>query len=131
MADPVRESLKQIDADSWLIGTRSILKRTSTAATAGHLWESSDGSFYSICDAPTPPPQASVLPPDSPFQKAHDAGNAAAAWDLGDAFLKVKLVQDRRGVTEEHNTLDWLAKQELSFDVPKCCIMPNTTIEDT
>lgn len=48
----------------------------------------------------------------------YDAGDASAVWSFGDAFLKVKLAQDRMAATREHVTLRWLAGCKLSFAIP-------------
>ncbi|GAM88508.1 hypothetical protein ANO11243_065410 [Dothideomycetidae sp. 11243] len=117
--DAVRDSIKQIDQDQWLIAGLFILTRTK-APRPGFLWESADGRhYYSVCAARDPLPTAVALPLNV-FEKVHDAGDASAVWDLGEAFLKVNMVHDRKDATDEPTTLRWLAEQKnLSFDFPK------------
>ncbi|GAM83544.1 hypothetical protein ANO11243_015320 [Dothideomycetidae sp. 11243] len=126
MSRPVRESLKQIDAVSWLIGDKFILSKTLDATKCARTWPADDGTFYSISIAPIVPPSAGPLWTDSQFRKIHDAGDCAAVWDMGAFFLKIHdtpfKLQDmpsRDSATKEHTTLTWLAEQNLSFAVPK------------
>ncbi|KAK2591452.1 hypothetical protein QQS21_010861 [Conoideocrella luteorostrata] len=118
MATHVRDSVKQIRENLWLIGDKAILHR-SPAFVPEFSWKASDGSYYTISDVSVPAPSAGALPPDSIIRQVHDAGDASAVWSLGDAFLKVKLLQDRTGATRERVTLEWLAKRKLSFRVPR------------
>lgn len=119
MAAPVRESLKQIDDDSWLIAGRLVLKRTNTIEPIGHLWKTPLGEFFSIAQAPSPLPFAEQLPSGSFIRKVHDCGDASAVWNFGEAILKVNLIHDRQAATQEATTLKWLADKDLSFPVPK------------
>ncbi|TPX14898.1 uncharacterized protein E0L32_005007 [Thyridium curvatum] len=117
MASHVRNSVKQIDGDSWLIGEKLVLHKKQSAQE--WLWrDSNDGCYYSIAEAPTPLPITIPLQSNSYVRLVHDAGDALAVWSFGDAFLKVKLVQDRTAATREHVTLRWLAGRKLSFAIP-------------
>ena len=118
MAGLVRDSVKQIREDSWLIGDKVILDR-NFSLVPNYLWKSDDGSYYTVSNAPIPPPPANPLPSDSMIRLVHDAGDASAVWSFGEVFLKVKLFQDRKAATGEHTTLEWVAKKEPSFDIPK------------
>ncbi|KAB5515598.1 kinase-like domain-containing protein [Coniochaeta sp. 2T2.1] len=112
----VRDSVRQIDPQSWLIGGEFVVSRRRSAQ--GSLWGDSHGWGYTILDPPPFPPSTSPLPPESHVRLIHDAGDASAVWTFGHAFLKVKLVQDTNTATEEHVTLKWLAERKLSFAVP-------------
>ncbi|KFA81187.1 hypothetical protein S40288_10209, partial [Stachybotrys chartarum IBT 40288] len=118
MAGQVRDSVKQIEENSWLIGDKAILHR-SLSPVPNYSWKSDDGSFYTLSNTSFPQPQVKPLPSDSIIRQVHDAGDASAVWSLGNAFLKVKLFQDRNQATKENTTLDWLANRKISFDVPK------------
>lgn len=54
----------------------------------------------------------------------HDARDASAVWSFGDAFLKVKLAQDRMAATREHVPLRWLAERKISFTIPAVLYQP-------
>jgi len=99
MAAHVREPVKQIDKNSWLIGTKSILRRRSSPL-AEYLWKDNNGFWYSLLNATSPLPAAGPLPSASHIRQVNDAEDASAAWSFGDAFLKVKLTpQDFRDTT--------------------------------
>lgn len=117
MTRHVRDSVKQIDAQSWLIGENFVVRRKDSAEES--LWGDSDGWGYTILDTPPFPPSTSPLPPESHVPPIYEAGDASAVWTFGDAFLKVKLVQDTKTATPEHVTLRRLAERELSFTVPR------------
>ena len=118
MAGQVRDSVKQIEENSWLIGDKAILHR-SLSPVLHYSWTSDDGSFYTLSDAFFPQLQVKPLSSNSIIRQVHDAGDASAVWSFGNAFLKIKLFQDRKQATKEHTTLDWLADRKISFDVPK------------
>ena len=63
-------------------------------------------------------PTARAVPADSHVRLVHDAGDASAVWSFGDAFLKVKLAQDRMAATRECVPLRWLAERKISFTIP-------------
>jgi hypothetical protein len=117
----VRDSVRQIDCNAWLVGDQFIIRR-QRPAPAEFLWEDSDGFWYTLSDAVPPLPPSTPLPADSHIRQVHDAGDASAVWSFGDAFLKIKLTPpDFRNTTKEHTTLEWLARhrEQLSFAVPR------------
>lgn len=118
LPDQVRESLKQIDSNSWLIADKFILRRTASASDSASLWQTADGSHFSFSEVSFPLPPVNPLPADGPIKLIHDVGFRSAVYDLGDAILKVKL-DDEGGTTKEVTTLNWLSEQNLTFSSPK------------
>jgi aminoglycoside phosphotransferase len=113
----VRDSIREVDANTWLIGDRILLSRQALPLS-GPSWGNGSGSCYVVSDAPSPPPPSKPLPAGSEFRKVYDAGDSAAAWFIGDAVCKVKILNPNS--TREHITLGFLHRQvSLSFAVPK------------
>ncbi|PVH91194.1 hypothetical protein DM02DRAFT_366081 [Periconia macrospinosa] len=106
---PVRESIVEVGDNSWVIGDEIFLSRQCVAPHSGCFWSDGAGSFYTISAEPAiqPLPQTSPLSPSSPIQLVHDAGDCNAAWRIGEAFLKVQLL-DTSTTTREHTTLAYL-----------------------
>ena len=66
MLGHLRDSVKQVDGNSWLIDDRLFLRRSQAHETSEeYLWRDGEGWHYSIVDAPTPLPNASPLSSDS------------------------------------------------------------------
>ena len=114
----VRQSVQQIDNTSWLIGRKHVLRHVQGPRQEGCLWEnSSDGSYYTLSAAPVPAPDAGPLAPDGHARQIHDAGDVSAVFSFGDALIvKVRVAND--STRREPETLAFLAKQQLSFDIP-------------
>jgi hypothetical protein len=88
---PVRDSVKQIDANSWLVGSKHVLHHVQGPREGDCLWESpSDGSYYTLSAAPVP---------------------------RGDGLI-IKIRIATENTRREPETLAFLAKQQLSFDIP-------------
>ncbi|CAG8091182.1 unnamed protein product [Penicillium salamii] len=118
MGDPVRESIKQVDKNTWLIGAL-ILHRSNGYSDTATWYDRDDDLSYILTDAPDPAPPFVPLPPDHPnIVLVYDAGNRSAVWSLGNsAFCKVKVrVND---TTREATTLEFVQKQQPRFDTPK------------
>ncbi|KAH7016272.1 uncharacterized protein B0I36DRAFT_368835 [Microdochium trichocladiopsis] len=115
----VRDSVRQIDNTTWLIGTSHVLRLEQGPGNSGSLWEnSSDGSSYDLSRAPEPLPNARPIPDNSHVRQIHDAGDASAVFAFGDALiLKIRLAT--HGTRQEPETLALLAGKTLSFDIPK------------
>lgn len=115
LKDPVRESIKQVDENTWLVGPL-ILHRSSGYSDAATWYDQGADSSYTLTDAPAPPPPSIPLSVDNPvFVKVYDAGNASAVWSVGNsAFCKVKIRPD--GTTREPTTLRFVQKQQPSFE---------------
>ncbi|KND86903.1 hypothetical protein TOPH_08474 [Tolypocladium ophioglossoides CBS 100239] len=99
-----------------LFGDRILLSRRPEP-TPGMSWSDGNGSFYTMSEAPTPPPPSRPLSATTHIKKVYDAGDASAVWDLGDAFCKAKNLDPE--TTREHTTLAYLrSKPCLSFTIP-------------
>ncbi|KAK0701521.1 hypothetical protein B0T21DRAFT_455797 [Apiosordaria backusii] len=118
---PVRESIREINDKSWVIGGRILLSRQSLPPSSGTFWGDGTGSFYTITDAPHPPSEYLPLPATShPFEKVYDVGDAHATWIIGEAALKVQLVpKEIPSVTREHVTINEVKKRSFSFAIPE------------
>ncbi|KAK4201564.1 kinase-like domain-containing protein [Triangularia verruculosa] len=114
----VRDSVKQIDKASWLVGSKHVLRHLQGPRKEDCLWEnSSDGSYYTLSTAPVPLPDAGPLAPNGHASQIHDAGDASAVFCFGDALIiKVRIAED--GTRREPETIAFLAGQQLSFDIP-------------
>ncbi|KAI2613361.1 kinase-like domain-containing protein [Hypoxylon sp. NC1633] len=124
----IRDSLKQIDKTSWLVGDKYIVRYfqgQGEGASEGEncLWKSHSGSsYYTISDTPsTCTLPSATLPSDGHVRQIHDAGDSSAVFRFGEALiLKVKTLSPvaSRFSLQEHKTLAFLAKQHLSFVIP-------------
>lgn len=117
MEDPVRDSIKQVDEGTWIIGTLILHRSTGYSDTAKWYDRDHDLSYF-LADAPDPAPPFVPLPADHPDSKlVYDAGNCSAIWSIGNsAFCKVKVqVND---TTREATTLGFVQKQQPDFDTP-------------
>lgn len=119
MVGHVRDSVQQVDENSWLIDGKLLLRRRQTLEGADYLWKDGQGWYFTITKASTPPPCAAALSPDSFPKLIYDVGDASVVFDFGDALLRVKDHHPFRGVTPEPATLSWLADRRLSFPVPR------------
>lgn len=118
----INESLREIDSQTWLVGDKLLLSRSSTASS-DYLWSDGCGSFYSISEAPaaiaSTSHQALATTPSSSIQLVYNAGNASAVWKIGNAFLKVKASPpSQSSTTREHVTLARVKAMAPSFAVP-------------
>lgn len=78
---------------------------------------SKDFIDYKIFEAPKTVPDSVSIPPGSHLRLIHDVGNASAVFSVGDKLvLKVKKVH--KDQPREDDTLEFLAKQTLSFEYP-------------
>lgn len=114
----VRESLREVDNNTWLFGDRILLSRGPSPTTTGTSWSDGHGSFYTLSEAPSPPPPSRLQLTNDHIEQVYDAGDASAVWDLGDAFCKAKKCLEPES-TREHTTLAYLhSKPSLSFNIP-------------
>ncbi|OQD73402.1 hypothetical protein PENDEC_c015G01543 [Penicillium decumbens] len=118
MKDPVREPIKQVDENTWLIGPL-ILQRSSGYSDTATWYDRDDDLSYTVTDAPNPAPPSVPLAPDHPnIVLVYDAGDASAVWSIGKAaFCKVKLQVS--GTTREATTLEFVRKKQPGFETPK------------
>jgi aminoglycoside phosphotransferase len=119
MLGHVRDSVQQIDSNTWLIDQLLVLHRHRSLDSSDHLWQDRDGWRYTITDTSIPPPTAVPIPTDKFPKLVYDVGDASVVFDLGDALLKVKDRHPFQGVTPEPATLQWLAERTPSFPVPR------------
>ena len=116
----MRDSVKQIDASSWLIGSRHILHRVQGPPEGTYLWANpSNSSHYTLSAAPVPQPDTSPLAHDGHARQVHDAGDTSAVFSFNDEIIiKIRLATDE--TRREPETLAFLAQQQqhLSFDIP-------------
>lgn len=121
MKDPLRESIKQVDANTWLIGPLQVRRSKGYSDTCTWYDEGDDAS-YTLTNASAPLPPTVQLSENDPFQLVYDVGDSSAVWSVGNsAFCKVKLC--RQGVTSEAATLKFVQKlvyeQQPDFKIPK------------
>ncbi|KAI0392052.1 kinase-like domain-containing protein [Xylariaceae sp. FL0594] len=117
---PVRDSAQQIDDNSWLIGNKYILRHVREPYTDDCLLRNSDGSCYTLSLAPALLPATTPLVPKTGrVQLIHDAGDSSAGFKFDNALImKVKLLRPDVTGLPEHEILNFLAKQQLSFKIP-------------
>jgi hypothetical protein len=112
----INKSLRQIDSNTWLVGSL-ILKRSPCTSDVATWNDDGDHSSYTLTEASVPLPITTS--PDSPYiTLVHEAGDASAVWSIGyNAFCKVRHIEE--GTTSESITLDFVQKQRPSFNTPK------------
>ncbi|KAK3296832.1 kinase-like domain-containing protein [Chaetomium fimeti] len=114
----VRDSVQQIDADSWLVGRKHVLRRAQGPAEGPCLWVNpSNTSYYTLTDAPVPQPATTPLFPDGHARQIHDAGDISAVFSFANEII-IKIRLATASTRREPETLAFLSKQKLSFDIP-------------
>lgn len=117
MDEPVRESIKYVDANTLLIGPLK-LHRSSGYSDTCTWYDQNDDLSYTLTDAPTSPPPTSPFTNDPKLKLVYDAGDSSAVWSIGNsAFCKVKLCE--AGITPEAATLAFVHTQRPEFEIPK------------
>lgn len=111
----VRDSIREVDDQSWLIGDTLLLSRTTSSNGA---WADGNGRGYQLTEAPAPLPPSRPLSDTSEIKLVYDAGDASAVFRIGEAFCKVRLLTIPE-VTREHTTYAWLHQRSWSFSIPK------------
>ncbi|KAJ9481352.1 hypothetical protein VN97_g12129 [Penicillium thymicola] len=123
MNDPVRESIKQVDANTWLIGPLQ-LRRSKGYSDTCTWYDEGDDVSYTLTNASAPPPPTVPLSENDPFRLVYDVGDSSAVWSVGNsAFCKVKLRV--LGTTPEATTLSFVHKLRPDFEIPQVCTTPN------
>jgi hypothetical protein len=115
--DHINQSLKQVDSNTWLIGSLLLSRLPNYLENA--TWnDHGDNSSYTLTAAPAPQ-HLTTLAPNSPLiSLVYEAGDFSAVWSIGNyAFCKVKYIEE--GVTPESVTLNFVQDQHPSFDTPK------------
>ena len=113
----IKNSLKQTDSNTWLLG-RFMLNRSPYPSDTATWNDETDNSSYTLTTAPiTKPPQLSQ--PDSPYiSVVHEAGDASVIWAIGSvALCKIRCIE--KDVTPESVTLDYVQRQQPNFSTPK------------
>lgn len=76
----VRESIKQVDQNTWLIGDL-ILPSSSGRSDASSWYDPTDTISYTFTKAPKPPPPAAPLLAHNPrIALVYEAGDSPALW---------------------------------------------------
>nr|POF14349.1 hypothetical protein CFP56_03373 [Quercus suber] len=122
MLSHVRDSLRQVNDSSWIIGGKLLLTRYAQdkqihADELIPTWSAGPESYFMITE-PRHLPAPQTPQPEIPFVKVYDAGDAHVCWKIGDAFLKLIEIDDP-GVTPEHVTIRYLETLKLNFTIPK------------
>ncbi|TVY40522.1 hypothetical protein LOCC1_G005335 [Lachnellula occidentalis] len=117
---PIRETLREIDSNTWLIGP-FIVYRSNDYCNTATWFDDSDNSSYTIANASNPPPAATLLSPDNPYiTQVYDAGDASTVWSIGTkVFCKVHICYSEERTTPEDVTLKWVRDRHPSFQVPE------------
>ncbi|KAF5019687.1 hypothetical protein F66182_8284 [Fusarium sp. NRRL 66182] len=110
----VRDSMRQIDDNSWLIGDKILISRTSSSECT---WGGSDGG-YTVSETPYPLPETQPASANADIERVEDMGDQIATFRIGDALCKVKDIRVPQA-TREHVTLAWLKERTWSFAIPE------------
>ncbi|KAI0518403.1 kinase-like domain-containing protein [Xylaria bambusicola] len=115
----VRESIRQIDSQSWLISETLLLRHMQAPSSCSASWSDGKGGFFVLSNSSgLLPSETQPLSDTGVIQKVYDAGDVSAVWRVGEAFVKVKDL-GTPDATREHNTLQYVRnKQPLSFRIP-------------
>jgi aminoglycoside phosphotransferase len=115
---PVNESILEINDNMWIIGDRILLSKQPVAPSSGCFWSDGGSAFYSISEVPSCSPlRTRPLSSTSPLRLVHSAGDCNAAWRIGEAYLKVQVI-NIPSRTREHTTLNYLHASGLTFPIP-------------
>ncbi|KAJ3567656.1 hypothetical protein NPX13_g6692 [Xylaria arbuscula] len=114
----VRDSIRQIDGQSWLIEGKLLLRREKAPSSDLASWSDGNGGFYVLSNSLNPPSETGPLSDTSEIQKVYDAGDVSAVWRFGEAFIKVKKLE-YPDATREWTTLQYVRnRQPLDFHIP-------------
>ncbi|KAI1351213.1 kinase-like domain-containing protein [Xylaria sp. FL0043] len=114
----VRDSFRQIDGNTWLVGESLLLSRKSAPDSERASWSDGNGGFFVLSSTSALPSETQPLSNTGDIQKVYDAGGVSAVWRVGEAFIKLKETISA-DATKEHTTLEYLRnRQPLSFRIP-------------
>jgi hypothetical protein len=102
--DHIRRCLKQIDSNTWLIG--SFLLHRSSPLTDKAAWvDEIDNSSYTVTEI-SPSHQLTASEPNCTYiSLLHEAGDASIVWAIGtSAICKIRYIEE--DVTPESVTLN-------------------------
>jgi hypothetical protein len=125
---PIRETLKEVDSNTWLIGPL-LVSRSNGYCNTATWFDDGDNSSYIITDAPTPQPPATLLSPNNPYiTQIHDRGDGSTVWAIGSKVLcKVHILFSLENITPEDVTLKWVQHKRPNFQVPE--VLHSTTYD--
>lgn len=83
---PIVDSVKQIDENSWLFGDVVIERKQDVPAN--YVFQD-DTLYYTVTDAPDPWPATQDLPVLGPVRLVQNFSERVAAWNLGGILLRV------------------------------------------
>ncbi|UPL01380.1 hypothetical protein LCI18_012314 [Fusarium solani-melongenae] len=111
--------LGEIDDSSWLLD-RLIISRHSSKPPSGPFWDDGEGGFFTISDAPNPPPETQAVSDTCPIIPIFYIGGNWGTWRIGLCELRI----GGGAGTREHVTLESLEKGEdettpWTFQIPR------------
>ncbi|KAJ5543454.1 hypothetical protein N7535_005878 [Penicillium sp. DV-2018c] len=124
MDDPVKESLKQIDPNTWLIGPLLLHRSkghcsTSTSTSTSTWYDQANDDNYTITHAPTPPPPTLPSSSDPKINLVRECGgtSAEATHSAKSNYASAPIAS----TTPEAATLAFVHAQRPppDFDIPK------------
>lgn len=114
MATAVRDSIRPISAQSWIVGDRLLLSREAGKSPGNIPIDGTDFSYaFREVNTALQPQQPEV---QVPFPLVYDAGDVHAVWQIGDSFLKI-VVPSSPHTTREHTALDTIRDMRLDLGV--------------
>jgi hypothetical protein len=105
MSTAVRDSWREIEDDTWIIGGKIKLVR-GPAPLLDSSWIDDDGTYFTAFEADKEDIDAAIQhpAPKTPFKLVYDAWDAHAVWQVGNAFVKVAIIAGPL-ITREYVTL--------------------------
>lgn len=131
----VRDWVMQIDATSWLIGNKHILRHTQgpRKEDCNCLWENpNDGSHYTLSAAPVPRSNVGPLAPGGHARLIHDAGDESAVFSFGDSLIiKIRITNDDTRQEPKSWRFSLLKKSNSASTFLPSCSIPNMPARPT
>jgi hypothetical protein len=116
MSVEVKNSLRPISEQSWIIGEKLLLWR-EIGTSPGNIPSGNNDFSYAFREVDDPPeteqPGANI-----PFTLVYDAGDTHAVWKIGDSFLKV-IVPSSPYTTREHIALGIVRDMSSTMSIPE------------
>lgn len=114
--ESLRESFRQVDAQTWLIGPL-IIRCSSSHSDSSTWFDHVNQLSFTVEDAPTPPPSTPISSDDPIVRLVYHAGESSAVWAIGSsAFCKAKVCVEN--TTPEATTLTFVHQQQPTFQLP-------------
>jgi len=115
---PIIESVKQIDENSWLFG--DVIIERKQHAPANHVFKD-DMFYYTVTGAPDERPATQDLPDLGPVHPVQHIPGKVAAWSLGGVMLRVVYHEtyEQGRLTLETTTLKWIQERGFGFATPQ------------